>query len=55
MKPIPMAIGAAKHAIVFLGTVAGDAEHQQQQLALERDLERITSDIGTLTGTAPTE
>ena len=29
-------------AVVFLGTVAGDAE---QQLALERDLERVASDM----------
>ena len=30
---------------MFLGSVAGDAEQQQQQLALERDLERVASDM----------
>ena len=44
MKPIQIAIGVAKHATAFHGTVAGNAE-QQQQLALERDLERIASDV----------
>ena len=33
----------AKFVIVFLDTVAGNADQQQQQLALERDLERIAS------------
>ena len=44
-----ISIGVAKYAIVFRCRVAGNAK-QQQQLALERDLERVASDMS---GSAP--
>ena len=45
MNPIQIVIGVAKSDPVFRGIVAGYVEQQEQQVALERDLERVASDI----------
>ena len=48
MKPIRFSIGVAKYAIAFRWR-AGNAEQQQQQLALERDREPVASDMSQST------